>query len=119
MLLATATIAPVSAFGPPVPPAKRRFTPGTWSYFCYASAASYTGDQPYGYYSDLCWKQNTISASKPATTKGWLLMLKWSHVEKAPGVYDWTALDTNITAAAKLGLDVRYARGREGRPGDA
>ena len=89
------------------PLSERRFTPGIWSYFCYPTAASFTGDQPYGYYSDFCWKMNTEAASKPATTVGWLLMLKWSHVETAPGVYDWSALDANITKAAKLDLDLQ------------
>ena len=81
---------------------------GVWGYFCYQDTASIAGSEPDpDYYPSLCWRETV--AAPPAAMRGALMMLKWRHVEPRPGVFDWAAMDLNISKAAKLGLQLIIA----------
>ena len=41
--------------------------------------------------------------------RGTLMMLKWRHIEPSPGVYDWAAVDLNVSRAAARGLELILA----------
>ena len=80
------------------------------AYFCYDDTASISGSAPPGYYSSLCWEEQSIKPSP--VTAGTLMMVKfrkWRQIEPQRGVYDWAALDTNITKAASLDLQLVLA----------
>ena len=96
--------AEAAAAAPQVPPAPRR---GIWGYFCFSDTASISGASPPDYYPSRCWDEQTRQAA-PAV-QGTLMMVKWRHVEPSPGVYDWAALDANITKAVALNLQLVLA----------
>lgn len=87
-----------------LPPAPRS---GIWGYFCFSDTASISGASPPSYYPNLCWEEQSVKTA-PAM-QGTLMMVKWRHVEPSPGVYDWSALDANITKAAALNLQLVLA----------
>jgi hypothetical protein len=93
-------VAPAAA----VPPAPRH---GVWGYFCFSDTASISGASPPDYYPSRCWDEQTVKAA-PAMQET-LMMVKWRHVEPSPGVYNWSALDANITKAAALNLQLVLA----------
>ena len=49
---------------------------------------------------------------------GVLLRFEWDEIETAPGVYDWTVLDTEVDRAAKAGklYSLGFKAGRAGTP---
>ena len=77
--------------------------PGIWGYFCYEDTASIDGSSPKGFYSAQCWREWSV---RNPSMVGTLMMVKWRHIEPKDGVYDWAALDANITKAAKLKLQL-------------
>ena len=80
---------------------------GIWGYFCFSDTASISGASPPSYYPGLCWEEQSVKTA-PAM-QGTLMMVKWRHIEPSPGVYDWSALDANITKAAALNLQLVLA----------
>jgi hypothetical protein len=88
-----------------VAPEPRR---GIWGYFCYQDTASIAGSElDPDTYPSQCWYEQTVQA--PQAMSGTLMMLKWRHIEPSPGVYNWSAMDANITKAARLGLQLILA----------
>ena len=80
---------------------------GIWAYFCYSDTASIAGSSPPGHYTRRCWEEQSVKA--PAAVQGTLMMVKWRHVEPSSGVYDWSALDANISKAVALDLQLLIA----------
>jgi hypothetical protein len=91
----------VAAVAPPAPRS------GIWGYFCFSDTASISGASPPSYYPSRCWEEQSVKAA-PAM-QGTLMMIKWRHVQPSPGVYDWSALDANITKAVALNLQLVLA----------
>ena len=80
---------------------------GIWAYFCYSDTASIAGSSPPGHYTRRCWDEQSVEV--PAAVQGTLMMVKWRHVEPSSGVYDWSALDANISKAVALDLQLLIA----------
>lgn len=87
----------------PQPGAAAELRPGVWEWACYG--AGYDGAHPAGEYTSQCYKQATQQPTPQM--RGWFLLLNWADVEPADGHFDWSALDTNLTKAADLGLQVQ------------
>jgi hypothetical protein len=81
---------------------------GIWGYFCYQDTASIAGSEPDpDFYPTRCWQEQSVKA--PEATGGTLMLIKWRHIEPSPGVYNWSAVDANITKATQLGLQLILA----------
>ena len=77
--------------------------PGVWSWAC--GYASYAGSKPPGYYVDRCFEQ--ALTAPPSWLRGWFPIIYWRDLEPEDGVFNWAALDANLTKAAEHGLQVQ------------